>query len=77
MQRLNSNWVPGPTFAGPRLCAGMTGLGSAGSGSSQRRDVEPAIGDTRGCSVGFELDLVVAAGVVEFDFDQVHVGGFF
>jgi hypothetical protein len=72
MQRLNSNWVPGPTFAGPRLCAVMTGLGS-----SQRRDVEPAIGDTRGCSVGFELDLVVAAGVVEFDFDQVHVGGFF
>lgn len=28
-------------------------------------------------SVGFELDLVVAAGVVEFDIDQVHVGGFF
>lgn len=32
---------------------------------------------TQHCSIGFELDLVVAAGVVEFDIDQVHVGGFF
>lgn len=31
----------------------------------------------RSNSISFELDLVVAAGVVKFDIDQVHVGGFF